>query len=300
MNNAGLQPSLEDQTTPGEQQHGDVPQLALVTLTPQNKQRLLHNAIKASEHAMETTQAIMARLEQYDPDTARLFGFKNVAISKAPLRFLCPVGRRIKVIKGLKKLFQRPVLEKGGPDLTSSSSTSDTKFDSFIGVSYCWHNEDWKPVPECQRREGWPVSLMMLNELLLRRESENEGLWIDACCIDQNNEIEKKHAIGAMDLIYKSARIVYFLLEDVQLSSQEVEALSAISGLAGKTSTAVVSQLFPRLTSSRWFTRAWCASIQSTSLTSFSKITQQVFARVRNGSRPMVLGPNRDHSRCDK
>lgn len=64
-----------------------LPQLALVTLTPENKRLLFKYATKVSERAMERTQALMARLEQLDPSVARLFGLKNIATSKAPFDF---------------------------------------------------------------------------------------------------------------------------------------------------------------------------------------------------------------------
>ena len=250
--------NIEGLPEPTEQQQYEIPQLALVTLTPQNKNCLLRNAIEASDDAMETSQALMARLEQYHPATARDFGFKNVAISKAPLRLLSNLSKRTKATSRLKKAFRMPVSEEGRPGLVSISSTAATSFKSFIAVSYCWHNQDWTPAPVCHRSEGWPLSSMMMSELLRQRQSRDEGLWIDACCIQQHNEIEKMHAIGSMDLIYKSARIVFFVLEDLYLSSSELDTLGMIKPRARDKAPPAVAQLCPRILSSRLFTRAWC------------------------------------------
>ncbi|KAF7513586.1 hypothetical protein GJ744_008880 [Endocarpon pusillum] len=237
----------------------DVPQLALVTVTPKNKQGLLKNGIEPSERSIEDTQALMARLEQYDPATAQQFDFKDVAISKAPLRFLCAAPMRNQAMNGFKKVFGGLPWERGRSSLLTSTSTSDTRFNSFVAVSYCWRNQDWTPAPVCQPTEGWPISLMMLSDILDRKESRKEGLWIDALCIDQDNETEKMHAIGSMDLIYKNARVVVFLLEDVCLSGPETETLSMMFEPSRKPSLGAKAQLGLRILSSRWFTRAFCS-----------------------------------------
>ena len=55
-------------------------------------------------------------------------------------------------------------------------------------------------------------------------QSPSECIWIDQRCINQNGEEEKRQTVGAMDLIFKSARLVVAVLEDVRLSYAE-EAL---------------------------------------------------------------------------
>jgi Heterokaryon incompatibility protein (HET) len=252
-----------------EPQYEGGPQLALVTLTPENKQHLFQNAIEASKKSMEKTQALLARLEQFDPSIARDFGFKNVAVSQAPFRLLRSIPMRTKAMNGLKKIFGRSKADKGRSNIITSSSTSDTKFTSFIALSYCWHNQDWRPAPGCKRLEGWPISWTMLNALLDMRLSQDEGIWIDACCIDQSNDEEKMQAIGAMDVIYKSARLVIVILEDVYLPTADADIIqNMLDKWHGqkwyeieitKESVPNMSRAVPRLLSSRWFTRAWCS-----------------------------------------
>lgn len=63
---------------------------------------------------------------------------------------------------------------------------------------------------------SWPISEYMTKALLLERESSNEGIWVDECCIDQNNKEEKLLTIGFMDAIYRQARLVVVALEDIR------------------------------------------------------------------------------------
>ena len=134
----------------------------------------------------------------------------------------------------------------------------------------------------------------MVNKILSLRGPENEGVWLDKLCIDQNeNEDEKKIAIGSMDVIYRSARRLLILLEDVQLNEEEEKAgclyakffedmarevaKQELSGMAKtnflntyfsgkenedeakKIPENVRKEFIRKMLSARWFTRAWCA-----------------------------------------
>ena len=102
---------------------------------------------------------------------------------------------------------------------------------------------------------------MLRSVLSLRRP--DEGIWIDALCIDQNNEFEKQHAIASMDLVYKSARLVVILLEDVFINEAEICVVDLLvddthwTALTGEFADLVVS-LTVKISASRWFSRAWC------------------------------------------
>jgi Heterokaryon incompatibility protein (HET) len=251
----------------------DLSQLALVTLTLENKQRLFQNAINASEKLMESTRALKARLEHFDPSTAQHFGFKDLTLSKIPFRLLrCPKQTKatnwLKATKWLQGIIASPETEIDRSNLTRRSiSPFERPFDSFICLSYCWHSQDWTPItggwiPPKGRRlhEEWPITTMMLRAFLDQRRSYDEGVWIDALCIDQNNPTEKMYAVGNMDVVYKSARIVVIILEDICLA----DAVAAVVGtvlLAKKPDHDCIPIVWHALTqilSSRWFKRAWC------------------------------------------
>jgi Heterokaryon incompatibility protein (HET) len=242
-----------------EAEFGELPQLSLVTLTPGNKHRLLQNAIESSEKSMEESQALLGRLEQLDPSVARNFDFKNVAISDAPLRLLRPVPIWQKAINGLKKGAGRFGLKKEISNFVSVSSTSDKSFDSLVAVSYCWHSPDWTPAPVCQLSGGWPISQLMLSAIMAQTLYPWEGVWIDQLCIDQTNQTEKMNAIGSVDLVYKSARLIFVILEDVFLSTVESNEISNIENWSQSSNPRALSRASSLLLASRWWTRAWCA-----------------------------------------
>ena len=108
----------------------------------------------------------------------------------------------------------------------------------------------------------------MLHGLFHQRQSPNEGIWIDAFCIEQSNEVEKRQAIGSMEVVYKSARTVVAVIEDVTLSGREADLLGEFSqagygiGSGSKLSSEVLralSLMLLKILSARWFTRAWCS-----------------------------------------
>jgi hypothetical protein len=92
---------------------------------------------------------------------------------------------------------------------------------------------------------------------------------IDQICIDQANDDEKQIAVASMDVIYGSASHILILLEDVELSEQDVavieahdEKLNAVTGSKGSATDREardMAQVFLKIMSARWFTRAWCA-----------------------------------------
>jgi ABC-type enterochelin transport system permease subunit len=108
-----------------------------------------------------------------------------------------------------------------------------------------------------------------LRESLNQRKSQGEGLWIDACCIDQNDIVEKRHAIAAMDAIYRSAREVFIALEVFSLSDEQGILLQEVlanrfyegshDGFLSEEKLRRLSMILIVILSARWFTRAWCS-----------------------------------------
>jgi hypothetical protein len=161
---------------------------------------------------------------------------------------------------------------------------------SYIALSYCWK----KVNHEVPRREesmpgdlpfGWvktvekfplPVSSQMF-EAVLREREQGEGLWFDQVCINQEDEVEKATAIGAMDSIYRNARTVVVALDDISVEEEEASFLRhyldhySYSDLPANQQPnkglnppfmqrhTVFQSFFERILSSIWFERAWCA-----------------------------------------
>lgn len=137
----------------------------------------------------------------------------------------------------------------------------------------------------------------MADAVLSLRTSGDEGVWLDKLCINQSDESEKVIAVGAMDVVYRSARRLVILLKDVQLDAAEqkaaetyagcyknMEQLIIKNGIQGEAKTKFMRsnkyltgfndeldmeaaqklwedarQFLKKLLTARWFSRAWCA-----------------------------------------
>jgi len=157
----------------------------------------------------------------------------------------------------------------------------DDSLRSFVALSYCWHPimgcplGQWEPVSGCelgasQYHKHLPISDRCFTEVLANLLQPVEGIWIDQLSIDQDDEKEKAEAIASMDLVYKNARLVIIVLEDVELTESESSVARSLRyhGQRNepdafksvlKTSPHVVRDLVCKIGSSRWFLRAWCS-----------------------------------------
>lgn len=147
-----------------------------------------------------------------------------------------------------------------------SKNLPDDDIESFIALSYTWHSSSWKPHPSIaplhQDAKG-PLTPAMWAALLAQLQ-DREFFWIDQLCISQSSESEKNAAVGSMDLVYQSARKVVVALEDVALSTTDVELMVKYASTESR--TAMLSEnerekfaaAFVKIVSARWFDRAWC------------------------------------------
>ena len=222
-------------TGPGSEQKSFLP-LTLVEVSHAKKMELLERSSSAFQEALPQTHDMLARLREFQPSIAQMFSIKDIAISQAPLRFLCENSGQLQL--------------------------DSPRVKSYIALSYCWHGPDWKTADCLDRPEmGWPISTAMVHGLLSQRESSEEGVWIDQCCINQRDPLDKQLIIGSMDLIYRSARKVVVLLEDVSISEAEEALLQEVrvQWKPQKEDLDVLARILLRILSARWFQRAWCS-----------------------------------------
>lgn len=121
-----------------------------------------------------------------------------------------------------------------------------------------------------------PLEAELFQAVWAERLSDSEGLWIDQICIDQDSDREKTISMSAMDMVYRSARLVVVVLDDIALNSHEGEILeNHMKEYASLTHVAPTKrfrqkqppyledhdglyQILRKILRSSWFVRAWC------------------------------------------
>ncbi|KAK4184207.1 heterokaryon incompatibility protein-domain-containing protein [Podospora australis] len=246
----------------------------LITISKKNRHHLLLSASERTHSDEKRVQAttILTRLHDLNPDVAAHFHPKGNVLEDLALRMICTHGQH-------------------DPSLPHKN---ENDVPSFIAVSYCWHYHTWPLAPHATPIvPGWEISVPMMQAVLDLRTLSNEGIWLDKLCINQKDTDDKTLHIASMDTIYRSARRLVILLEDVQLTNDEERAGLAYAGFYRDLSLAVKDMegqekaefmrgYFPsreksygdnnpgrnldaakgfavKMLSARWFTRAWCA-----------------------------------------
>ena len=155
--------------------------------------------------------------------------------------------------------------------------------DSYIALSYRWSDLSRANRKFSGYNEDFPLptSPTMFQAILNERQSEDEGLWVDQICINQEDEAEKAISIGMMDTIYKSARVVVIALDDVAVTDDEAEVLEVYldasnssgpsesldsleqhlehgSNPTRKSNLLVFHDAVKKIIESQYFERAWC------------------------------------------
>jgi hypothetical protein len=141
----------------------------------------------------------------------------------------------------------------------------------YVGISYTWPNPSWRRrknsncnVPiygtDGSRRESQHVSgfaQAVMKSIRSNPDLSDVMFWVDHECIYQSNEAEKQSQIAIMDNIYSKAQFTAILLEDVELSSEELDFLMLKRRKVGDDLETHL-RLTRRILAGRWFTRAWC------------------------------------------
>ncbi|EOA91758.1 hypothetical protein ACJQWK_03437 [Exserohilum turcicum] len=115
-----------------------------------------------------------------------------------------------------------------------------------------------------------------LFQAVVRERNPQEGLWFDQVCVEQDDEAEKSAAMGTIDNVYKNARAVVAVLDDIVVTPDEEQFLryyveqysySQIpldqqpnTGLQPPLMQqySLLDTLVQRILSSEYFDRAWC------------------------------------------
>lgn len=121
-----------------------------------------------------------------------------------------------------------------------------------------------------------PLDAVMYQALWNERLSDTEGVWIDQICIDGDSRTETTISMSAMDMVYRSARLVVVVLDDIELDTQEGQVLGShmeeyarmlhvapTKRFRGKQPPYLdthddLFDVLRKLLRSSWFKRAWC------------------------------------------
>lgn len=240
--------------------------LALFELSSDTSSRLLSRSFDFEPK--HSGQDLLNRIKQLDPWTADQLGFLDEALDKFLFKVLVNDPDTTSRRSSAKPNPTRLIKEK-------PQSKASKPVNSFVALSYCWHYPGaWTLSLGLQHGNASipdnPLAPAMFEAFLAERLSPEEPVWLDQWCIDQNNEAEKIVAIGAMDALYYSARVVVVCLEDVRLSPADAAIIMKFAGCVERKEkpegpeweekeqvrlwTAV-----ERIFAARWFIRAWCA-----------------------------------------
>ena len=203
--------------------------------------------VKPSTKIYAEGERIMKALETVDFETSVQFGLKKIAVEKFTFRLL------------------QDNLDVGTIDSAVNEETCD-----FMILSYACHSSWWTP-HNCLRSPSpleedtdCPLTPVMWNAFLKQRLSPTEPYWIDSLCITQTLGHEKTFAIGAMDYVYRAARKVIVVLEDIAISELEMGAILRYAEtnkpmhLLEDADLKAIGQAYGRILKARWFQRAWC------------------------------------------
>lgn len=221
--------------------------LFVLTLTRCNKSNLFSQGIDRLGSGREEADLILQNLQSWAPDVADRFRLRTSdVILDTPFRLIC-------------------------------SSPEGIPFDGafairqYLAVSYSWHSIElnWPGTPHSAPEPGslWPIGKRFADAILELRGHRREGIWMDQICMEQDNNDEKQRTIACMDVIYKSCRRLVVLLEDVELTDDEValcrrydvpDLRFKIGEKRTDSETAVLVSLFDKVARARWWKRAWC------------------------------------------
>ena len=137
-----------------------------------------------------TELAILRNLERISPENPQRYGLTRAALGNMCLRFI-----------------------------QNSNSPNPT---SYIAISYRWAQDQiavQQKIPQLGAPVKFPPNFppVLYKAILNERETQNEGVWIDQLCINQENSVEKENTVPAMDLIYQRARLTVVVIGDIRL-----------------------------------------------------------------------------------
>jgi hypothetical protein len=139
----------------------------------------------------------------------------------------------------------------------------------YVAVSYSWpgtwnrlHNSNAPSVVWTgkSRKDSEHISRFMFTVFghILGHNDTQCAFWVDHACINQNDAMEKQQQVAIMDHIYTTARFTAVMLEDIEMSTEDLNFLEQARRRVGSQRSKYIN-LIRYILRARWFTRAWCS-----------------------------------------
>ena len=130
----------------------------------------------------------------------------------------------------------------------------------YYAMSYTWADETGNQDHDCSvflNGYDFPITSNCLAALKrIRKRDTSKPIWVDALCIDQQNDLEKNHQVSIMPQIYAQAvRVLVYVGEPTPDESELLEFLE--SRKDDVPNRLELETKLPKFFSRRWFSRVW-------------------------------------------
>jgi hypothetical protein len=178
-------------------------------------------------------------------------------MSSHPYSSLSPEGDNIRLLRLLPNEDEAAPLQCALRNYRLPKSYTRTHL--YEALSYVWGNQH-KTRPIHVDGVPFPVTVNLHAALSrLRDHSFERVIWVDAVCINQENNEEKVQQIQIMAKIYSQAnRVLVWLGEAAENSDQALEEIRAAGGKATDSlNNKTIQSAFLALLQRNWFQRIW-------------------------------------------
>jgi hypothetical protein len=138
-----------------------------------------------------------------------------------------------------------------------SLDESDKGLPRYEALSYIWGNPE-NTLPIFIDEHQFNVTENLYAALRRLRDRSIEWIWIDAICINQQDQQERGHQVRSMAKIYGRAhRVVVWLGEAADGSDRAFEEIRARKKWSNSSGNEMIQQAVLALLQRPWFRRIW-------------------------------------------
>ena len=135
-------------------------------------------------------------------------------------------SRQIRIAEVHPGEFKDPIAISLHHERFLTNEHAEAQHTPYEALSYVWGSKE-NPVPIIADNSDLYITQNLSSALKhLRYRGRSRFVWVDALCIDQNNEVEKGPCVAMMGDIYRrAARVVVWLGEAENSSDQAINLM---------------------------------------------------------------------------